>query len=191
MESDDRSQQAAAGNAEKTAATTGAGYGGQASSIASSLIPTLNYEATGNAGLTPTQKNNMLVAGQQGAGGATGSIVGEAGLAANRTRNSGALSGVQDAAARSRIQAASKANLGVENESTQIANQKQAQAQQQLQGLYGTDVNAQLKAMGLVPEDINADVNAGKSGWLQNTEGALNTIGGLGLGAAKAAGFGA
>jgi hypothetical protein len=52
--------------------------------------------------------------------------------------------------------------------------------------MYGTDVNAQLKAMGIIPEDINAGLNAGKSGWLQNTEGVLGTLSGMGSSAAGA-----
>jgi hypothetical protein len=45
-----------------------------------------------------------------------------------------------------------------------------------LEGLYGEDVNANLKAQSLVPEDINAWGNAGKTGWLQNTLAVINTL---------------
>jgi len=51
---------------------------------------------------------------------------------------------------------------------------------QGLQGLYGTDTSNQLRAMGLSAEDLQNQLNAGKSGWLQNTMGVLGTIGGLG-----------
>jgi hypothetical protein len=36
--------------------------------------------------------------------------------------------------------------------------------------MYGTDVNAQLKSMGIIPDDIAAQMDAEKSGW-QDTFG--------------------
>jgi hypothetical protein len=180
----DRSVAAQAGNNANTSNAAAGGYGSQARSIAGNLIPTLNYEATGNAGLNPTQTNNLLVASQQGAGGAAGGVAGTAGLNAQRTRNSGALSGVLDQIARARTQAGSQANLGVQNESTDVALQRQKQAQQQLQGLYGTDVSAQLGQMGLANQDLNTQLKAGQQGWLQNTEGVLGTLSGMGKNAA-------
>ena len=182
MESTDRSLQSMATQAGKTASSVGAGYAGQAQDIYSEFIPMLRREAAGGMGLTPTQKSQELTAAEQGAGGAAGSISGQAGLTAARTRNSAALSGVQDAAARAKTQAASQANLGIENESTNLANARQQAALGQLQGLYGTNVNAQLGAMGLIPQDVNAGTNAGKVGWLQNTLSTIDTL----TGAAKA-----
>jgi|HubBroStandDraft_1064217.scaffolds.fasta_scaffold00161_62 hypothetical protein len=184
MESADRSIASQAGNNANTSNATAGGYGSSAKSIAGTLIPTLNYEATGNAGLTPQQQNQMLVAGQQGGGGAAGSLAGAAGLAANRTKNSGSLSGSLDAIARAKTQAGSQANLGVANQSTQVALDRQKQAQSQLQGLYGTDVSAQLGQMGLANQDLNTELNANKQGWLQNTEGVLGTLSGMGKNAA-------
>ena len=35
-------------------------------------------------------------------------------------------------------------------------------------GLYNTDTDAMLKAMGIQTGDINAQTEAGKSGWFQN-----------------------
>lgn len=95
-----------------------------------------------------------------------------------------------DQAARTKQQTLSQNALGIQNKSADLANQKQQQGIAGLSGLYGTDVTAQLRAMGLIPGDINAATNASKTGWLQDTEGALGTLGNLGLGAAKAAGYG-
>ena len=47
--------------------------------------------------------------------------------------------------------------------------EQRAGALKQLEGLYGTDVGAQLKAQSLVPEDIDAWAKANQTGWLQNT----------------------
>ena len=177
--STDRSLQAQGKQAEQQASSTAGNYGSAAAGIGAQLIPQLQREATGNVGLTPTQANNELVAAEQGAGGATAGVTGEAGLRAARTRNSGAVSGVLDQAARTRQQAGSQANLAVQNESTRVARENQARAQAQLQGLYGTDVTAQLHAMGLIPQDINAEANAEKVGWLQDTTQAIDSISGL------------
>ena len=193
MESTDRSLQSMATQAGKTASSVGAGYAGQAQDIYSEFIPMLRREAAGGMGLTPTQKSQELTAAEQGAGGAAGSISGQAGLTAARTRNSAALSGVQDAAARAKTQAASQANLGIENESTNLANARQQAALGQLQGLYGTNVNAQLGAMGLIPKDVEAGTAAGSQGWLQNTLGVINALkpsGSVGGGQPASFGFG-
>ena len=72
MESTDRSLQSMATQAGKTASSTGAQYGGQAQSLYGNLIPTLEREAAGGQGLTPTQKSQMLTAAEQGGGGAAG-----------------------------------------------------------------------------------------------------------------------
>jgi|ERR1700690_469685 len=178
MESTDRSLQNSAEQANTTAQTTGANYGSQAAGIGAQLIPQLQAQATGNVGETPTQINSQLVAGQQAAGGATGSVAGEAGLAANRTHNSGALSGVLDQASRNRAMAESSNALGVQNKSADVARANQARSQGELAGIYGGDIHAQLGAMGLQPADINAGVNAGNSGWFQNSMNFLNSLSG-------------
>ena len=171
----DRSLVNQATQAGKTATGVGGTYGSEAGTLQAGLIPTLEREAAGGMGLTPTQKAQELTAAEQGAGGAAGSIAGGAGLTAARTRNSAALSGVQDAAARARTQAGSNANLAIENQSTNLANQRQQAGLNALQGLYGTDVRAQLGAMGIVPEDVNAATNASKVGWLQDVESGVDT----------------
>jgi hypothetical protein len=49
-----------------------------------------------------------------------------------------------------------------------------------MEGLYGQNINELMQMMGLGPQAINAETNAGNSGWLQNTLGIVNTLGGLG-----------
>lgn len=173
-----KAAQKAGQGAATTAAGTAAGYGSNAGQIGSSLVPYEEKQLTNPTGINPTDRNNMLVAGEQGAGGANAGIVGQAGLTAARTRNTGALSGVLDQASRNKTQQLSENALNVQNENTKVKLGQQDQAAKALGGLYGTDVNAQLKAQGLVPEDINAWMNAGRSGWLQDTEGVINTLGG-------------
>ncbi len=175
-----KAQQAGQG-AANTATTTASGYGTGATDIGSTLVPFEKKQLTNPTGMNPTDINNMLVAGEQGAGGANAGITGQANLEASRTHNTGALSGVLDEAARDKTRQLSQNALGVQNQNAKVKLGQQDEASKALGGLYGTDVNAQLKAQGLVPEDINSWVNAGKSGWYQNTLQGIDTL----TGAAK------
>jgi hypothetical protein len=65
----------------------------------------------------------------------------------------------------------------VQNLNTQTKLKQQQAGLQGLQGLYGTDVGAQLKAQGLVPEDIASWAKASDSGWVQNTDNTITALG--------------
>lgn len=164
----DRSLNQAGKNAAKTATVTGADYGSQANEIGGQLIPGLEREAQGGQGYTPVEQGHQLVAGEQGAGGATSGITGTANLEAARTRNAGGFGGALDEAAREKGRTLSENALGVANKSADLAQKKQMFAQGELGAQRGQDIQAQLHAMGLVPEDINASANAQKVGWLQD-----------------------
>lgn len=166
--------------ANDQANTSASNYGAAATGVGSTLVPELTKEATHPTGFSPTDTNNMLVAGEQGAGGANAGIVGQANLAAARTHNTGATSGVLDEAARDKTRTLSSNALNVAN---QNANLKEKQKQEGISGLsslYGTDVGAQLKSEGLVPEDINAENAAAQSGAQQNAMGWLKAVRGGG-----------
>lgn len=183
----DRSIQSSAEGAAKTAGTTASGYGSTAAGIGSTVIPTLTRDVNNPTGFTPVEKNRMLTASEQGAGGATSGVTGAAGLAANRTRNSSALSSVLDQAARDKAQALSGGALSIENKDAMLAQQKRAQALGGLQGMYGTDVGAQLKAMGIQDQDLQTAISAGNSGWLQNSMGVLGGLSNAAMTGAKIA----
>ena len=144
--------------------------------IGSSIIPGLEREAQNPQGFTPVRKNNMLVAGQEAVGGANSGIVGTGNLAAARTRNAGGFARALDEAARQKGRQLSTTALGVENEDARVGLQRQQEAQRMLSGLYGTDTSRQLEAMGLQNQDLNTALKAGQQGWLQNTEGVINTL---------------
>jgi len=171
-----RSAQNQASTAAKTASDTGAKYGSTGDQISSSLIPGLEREANTPEGYTPEQMNNQLVAGEEGAGGSTAGITGQANLKAARTRNSAGYTAALDEAARDKTKQLSENALNVQNKSDQLGQEKQMAAQKELGGLYGTDVEANLKAQGLVPEDVNSEVEAGKSGWFQNMTNLISTL---------------
>jgi hypothetical protein len=176
LELADRSAQNQAGQATNQAFSTAGNYGAKAGQIGGSVVPTLERDINNAPGYNPTDLNAMLVGGEQGAGGAASGITGQAGLEAARTRNSGATSSVLDQAMRRKGQILSQNALNVQGENANLKQRQRSQALSGLEGMYGTDVGAQLKSMGIIPSDISADVNAGKSGWLQDTEGLLGTL---------------
>jgi hypothetical protein len=71
---------------------------------------------------------------------------------------------------------------GLENNATATAGVQQ-NALQGMEGLYGQNLQELMSMMGLGPQAINSEVNAGNSGWLQNTLGVLGAAGNLGSGA--------
>lgn len=167
----------AAQQAAKTAAGTGAQYGEQATGIGGMLVPQLEADVRNPQGLSPTQQNQMLVAGLEGAGGTAGGIAGQAGLQAARSRNVGAgTTGVLDEAAREKMRTSAGVGLDVATKNAMLQQQQRASALKQLEGVYGQDVGAQLKAQSLVPEDIDAWAKANQTGWLQDTLAVADTV---------------
>ena len=176
----DRGVQEAAGNANKTATSLGNADTTKANQVYSSVVPGLETEANHPTGYGPTDINNMLVASQEGVGGAGAATTGAAKLASLRTRNAGGFAPALDAAARQRTQTLSSNALDVQNMDAQLKQQQQARAQQQLLGLYGTNTNAGLSAMGIANQDLNTDLAAGRQGWEQEAEAGINTLRNLG-----------
>lgn len=187
----DRSLRSTAGTAAKQAGTTATNLGSEASSEKSAILPGLEREAANPTGYTPTQMNDQLVAGEQGAGGANSSISGEAALRAGRTRNSAGFGSVLDEAARDKTRQLSENALNIKGKSADLGQKKQMFAQSQIGNMYGTDTHAMLSAMGLIPEDIKAGAAADSTGWVQNFAQIMNALkpsggggGGAGAGAA-------
>ena len=178
----------AAQQGAKTAAQTGGQYGAGAQDIGGMLVPQLKADVTNPQGFGTAAQNAMLVQGLEGAGGAASGIAGEAGLRAARSRNVGGSAGILDEAAREKMRTSADVGLDVATKNAMLQQQQRASALKQLEGLYGTDVGAQLKAQSLVPEDIDAWAKANQTGWLQNVDEAVNmlkpkgSIGGVGFG---------
>lgn len=183
--------QAATGMAKQagqTAAATGSQYGNIAQGIGGMLVPQLTADVQNPQGFGQTAMNNMLVQGLGGAGGAASGIVGQQGLQAARSRNVGGSAGVLDEAAREKMRTSAGVGLDVATKNAMLQQQQRAAGLKGLEGLYGTDVGAQLKAQSLVPLDIDAWSKANQTGWMQNTAMMLEALkpsasgGGMGIG---------
>lgn len=178
----DKKAKGMAQKAANTARDTATGFGSEASTVGSSLVPELTREATTPTGFMPQDLNAMLVAGAQGAGGAAGTLAGEASSGAARSRNTGALSGVLGEISRNKTRQLSDNALNVQ---VMNARERERQRTQGLEGLgrvRGEDIHAQIAEQGLVPENIRTMLEANKTGWGKN----LQNWAEIATGAAKA-----
>jgi hypothetical protein len=173
-----RSASNAAGTAATTAANTGATLGADASGIGSTLTPFLTSELEHPQGYSQQDESSMLSAAEGGAGGATSAIAGKATQAAAQSRNAGGFQAVLDDAARQRTKASADASEGIAANDANLKQTQQQSAEKGLQGMYGTDTSGMLEATGQEAPDINAEVNANNSGWLQQAEGLMGTLSG-------------
>jgi hypothetical protein len=166
----DKKAKGMAKTAANTARDTAAGFGSEASSIGSTLIPEARKEATTPTGFMPQDLNAMLVGGEQGAGGAAGSLVGEGSLAAARSRNTGGLSGDLGEVMREKGRILSGNALNVQAGNAREKERQRSQGLDILGKTRGEDIHAQVAEQGLVPEDIKAMLEANKTGWGKNLQ---------------------
>jgi hypothetical protein len=172
----DRSVNSAAQTNAKTAGSTAATFGADASGERSAVIPGLEREAQNPTGYSPTDLNNMTVASEQAAGGANSGVTGQANLTAARTRNAGGFGAALDEASRNKTRALSTDALGVQNKNADEKLKQQKFAQGELTGMVGQDSNSMLHAMGIQNQDLGTAVGADKVGWLQNFTDIMNSI---------------
>lgn len=147
-------------NAGNQANSVGAGYGAQASGISAQLLPFLTRELNNPQGFTQQQTGSMIGAAEGGAGGSTAGLTTEANLAGARDRNSGGFSGALDEAARQKDKALAGTSEGIAGQDAELQQHQQQEAATGLGNEQGMDQDAQLKAMGLIPEDVNAATKA-------------------------------
>ena len=161
-------QALAAGN---QANSVGAGYGAQASGISAQLLPFLTRELNNPQGFSQQQTGSMLGAAEGGAGGSTAGLTTEANLASARDRNSGGFSGALDNAAMQKDKALAGASEGIAGQNAELQQKQQQGAATGLSSMQGMDQSAQLKAMGLIPEDVDAASKAyGVGDWASDLQ---------------------
>lgn len=170
----DRAASSESTQAEKLAGSEASMYGAQAQSERAPLMRydiqnLLNPQGFGQQG-----EAKMLTAAEAGAGGSSSSIVGAEDLAAKRG-TTGTNSALLDAVARSRSQAGAGASEKIAAANEQVKLGQQGEAAGSLQGLYGTDVGAQLGQGNLQNSEINTQIKAGQSGWFQNLMQGIQT----------------
>lgn len=173
-----RNAQNQAGRAATNAADTSANLGGEAAAIGGNVTPFLTQEMLHPTGYGQQGLSAMTAAAEGGAGGATAGLTGQANQRAAVSRNAGGYQAALDDASRNRAKAAAGASENIAGENANLEQQQQQEGAAGLQNMYKTDTSGMLEASGQVAPDINAETNAGNSGWLQNTMGILKTLNG-------------
>lgn len=173
----DRWAQNAAKSAASTDASTAANLQGESQGEHAQLSPLLSQEAHAEHAYDPTQINELLTAAEAGTGAAAGSAASGGDELAARTRNASGFTKSAQEMARDRMKAAAGASEGIAAADVNGAKALNQEGIHGLQGLYGTDTTGMLDAMGQRTKDVNSEVDAGKSGWLQNTLDTVKTIG--------------
>lgn len=176
-----------ASNAAGTAASTGATLGGEAQGIGSELTPFLTQEMLHPQGIGQTGLSAETASALGGAGGAAAGLTGAANERAAVSRNAGGFSAALDAAARERAKGAAGTSEGITANNEQLKQQQVQEGAAGLGKMYGTDTSGMLEATGQIAPDVNAAVNASKTGWLQNAGALIQDAGGI---ASLAGGFG-
>lgn len=184
----DRAAQTQATNAGEEAQGVAGTEQAEAQGIQGTLTPTLEGWLTAQHSMSPTQLNEMLTFAGAGTGGATGALGERTELEAARTGNTAGFQSSLDAMAQNRQQALAKASEGIAAQDVQGALARQQMAAGELGKEGEVDTSAALKAMGLQTEDINAEVEAGKSGWFQNMTGLIKSLQGAGASGGSAFG---
>lgn len=152
-----------------------------AANIYGGLEPTLQAEAAHPSGYTPQQKAMQNTAAQQSAGGATAGAVGQGGLYAARTRNAGGAQAAIGDATRGAGANLSRAAVGTEVNSANLANQNQQRGIGGLENLNSTELSGGENALGLSNQALGvadqADQNNPWMKLLQSGLGAGATLG--------------
>lgn len=173
-------------NAGNQATQQAGQYGSTASQVGANLIPQLERESINAPGYSPIDLGNMQTQALTTGAAKSGAAREAATLRAARTGNAAALPGQEAAINEAGARASGGLLQNILSKNAQLKAQQQAQAQKGLEGIYGTAARAQGEEAGLVPHDIDAATEANKTGWLQDTMGALGTLGNLGSGAGSA-----
>lgn len=183
----DRGAKSQAQSADTTATNTAANENSNATAELGQVQPFFQSEMKAQHGYTPGQTDELLTAAGAGTGGATGALTGQAQLEQARTRNASGFTKSLDEMARDKDKSLAGASEQVAAQDVGLAKQENQQGAAGEAGLYGTNTGAMLSAMGQESNDVNAEVNADKTGWVQNMD---ETIKALGSGASGAGAMG-
>jgi hypothetical protein len=180
----DRSAVQASKNARDVAGSTAAQAGGEADTEHGMLAPFAMNEMKATHLYSPQDMNELLTAGEAPIGAVAGDTAHKAELESARTRNASGFSKDLDQANRDKMKAAAGISEGIAGEDVMGAKKLNQEGAGLMSDLFKSDQQKQLEAMGLQTQDINAQTNAGKSGWLQNMNDTIKAVGSLG-GASK------
>ena len=156
--------------AQKQAVQTAGQYGSTASGEGAQLNPFYSQEMRAQHSMTPDQENELLTAADAGAGGAFGGAEGQINRDAARTGNATTLTKSLDEMARERAKTGAATSEGIAAQDVAGAKTLNQQGAAGMQGLYGTNVGAQLNAMKQNAEDIKLENDVKGQNWIQQLD---------------------
>ena len=172
----DRAAQAAAKKAGEVAGNVAGEEQSAATNERAALTPFYRSEMLTKHAFDPSQTQELLNYAGSGTAGSGATALGEAQSQAARTRNTSGFSSALDQNARDRAKQMATINASVGAQDVTGAKELNQAGARGMSGLYDTDTAAMLKAMGIQTGDINAQTEAGKSGWFQNTLAAIEAL---------------
>lgn len=145
-----------------------AGLGENANQLYGSLAPQLEAQSVSPSGYAPSDMAAMRTAAMQSAGGTQAGATGAGRLYAARTRNSGGIGNAIASSARTAGQQLGQESVGIEAQNAQLKERQRQQALAGLGNLYGTDLGAEERALGLSNEALSDEMGSKGSGALSS-----------------------
>src|SRR5579862_5782513 len=159
---------ASLGNVNNLAAATGTAAGAAGNEL-STITPTLNRWATGGApGLGPQNLAQKQTRAQLASNASSGSSAEEARLRALRTNNLAGLPAAQTAGAEGAARAAGSTTQDILAKNADLQQQQQQMALGKLAGLYGENINAEMKGYQEMPQALSTARSLQQPGFLTN-----------------------
>lgn len=143
---------------------SGTNYG-NANSLFGPLSAELQTQMVHPSGINPTDMARMDTSAMQSGGGSTSAAVGQGALRAARTRNAGGPDAATAAATRAGGEIASKGILANRVQNVDLKAKQQEDATHGLNSLFAENLSGGNQALGIVPQAVNADVNAKNASW--------------------------
>ena len=175
----DRSAVQAQKGLRDTNAANAANAGGEADTEHAALSPFYANEMNAEHLFTPGQTGELLTSTMAPLGSELGDVQHQAELQGARTRNASGFTKSLQQAARDKMKAAAGASEGVASQDILGAKQLNQEGAAGMEHLFGADTGKQLQSLGLEEGAIQGQTEAGKSGWLQNLNDTIKTIGSL------------
>ena len=139
--------------------TLSGGYNAQQGQLYHTLFPTLRQNLTNPQGFGSSMPA-INTANQESIGGSLAGAFGQGNLQTARTRNAGGFAPALDEAVRSGQRTLSQNAVGVQEESAALKNEQQQAAEKALGEMYGNNLDATLKALGLSNQSLGISNDA-------------------------------
>lgn len=147
-----------------------------ATAIGGWLTPTLQSQYTNPQGFGDAAVNGMKTEAGQIAGSKAASAKNNLDLMAERTGNAAGFAPAEDQAMRDSQSQLSNALLGIDTKNAEAKLGQQSEALRGQEGMFGENLGAETGNIDASNQGVNAEVNAGNSGWFQNMLGFGNML---------------